>query len=76
MKKVLNILAVLSFCVLVAMAILFFTDSIKIFLWVKYLFLLCSLFILLALYAQFGKRTIFDECIYCLRKALKGHKNS
>lgn len=69
MKKLLNLGAILSLAVLVALAILYFTDYIVLHLWVKYIFLISCLGILIPIYLQFGKRTIFDECIYCLKKA-------
>lgn len=72
MKKILNLLAFASLCTIIALAILYFTNNLELLLWVKYLFLLCSLIILVTVYITFGGRTDFDECLYCLKKAEKG----
>ncbi|MFW5780328.1 MAG: hypothetical protein ACOCWI_02625 [Bacillota bacterium] len=74
MKKALNLLAIVAFCVIVAIAILFFSDTLQIYLWVEYLLLISALIVLVAIYVRFGKRTVFDECIFCLKKASKGLK--
>lgn len=72
MKKLLNILTIISVVIIACLTVLIFANIIALYLWVKYLYLLSSLFVLVFLYSAIGKRTLFDECIYCLTKAKKG----
>ncbi len=71
MKKLLGFLSVLGACVITALLVLYFLDVITVTLWAKYLFLLSCLVIILFLYFQYGKRTLFEDCLFCLRKAKK-----
>ncbi|MDD4315635.1 MAG: hypothetical protein PHC84_00580 [Clostridia bacterium] len=71
MKKLSGFPAILGASVLAALAVLYFTDLIRLWLWVKYLSLFSCLAIIISLYTRYGKRTLFDDCIYCLRKAQK-----
>ena len=74
MKKALNALKILSLvclCVIIVLAVLYFFDIIDAVLWVKYLFLSSCLVILVTVYMSFGKRTEFDECVFCLNRAVK-----
>jgi hypothetical protein len=71
MKKAFGYLGILGACALAVLATLFILEIITLTLWVKYLFLLSCLAVILSLYLRYGKRTIFEDCLYCLRMARK-----
>lgn len=75
MKKIINLLTLISFGIIITLTVLLAFDIIQIYLWVKYLYLVCGIVVLVFLYAKLGKRTNFDECLYSLEKANKGLQN-
>lgn len=69
MKKILGLPSVFGACGITALLALYFLEVITVTLWVKYLFLISCLAVVLSLYFRYGKRTLFEDCMFCLRKA-------
>lgn len=69
MKKLFGILFALGVCGITALLALYFLEVISVTLGVKYLFLISCLAAVLSLYFRYGKRTLFEDCLFCLRKA-------
>lgn len=71
MKKFLTYLSFISLVIIMLLTILLFIGHIELVLWVKYALLINVLIVLITIYIRLGKRTVFEESIYCLRNAEK-----